>query len=241
MQRFRTLTAASALLILGVGSLTACGSDSSNEPQSAATSTQVAGPTSGIRSQAASPAPEETSEPAEQPSAPSPEVTDRQTEMASPAGEAVAKQNASKSAEPSESCGDTSATEAVENNLSKVPPAFPGGQDEFTAWRATDTSTYDACATLSWVTLGIKGPTASSPYTQMLFHEGDYLGTTTAEAIGFHPSTERLSDSSIQVTYTYNKPGESNAEASGKAVSTYTWNEDTESIDHAGEWPPGIG
>lgn len=241
MQRFRTLTAASALLILGVGSLTACGSDSSNEPQSAATNSQVAGPTSGIRSQAESPAPEEIAESAEQPTAPTPEVTDRQAELASPAGEAVANQNASKSAEPSESCNDMSATQAVNDNIAKVPAAFPDRQDDSTAWMAVDTSTYDPCATLSWVTLTIKGGTVSSPYTQMLFHDGEYLGTTTAEAIGFSPATVRLNDSSIQVTYTYVEGDESNAEARGRAVSTYTWNPDTESIDHAGEWPPGIG
>ncbi|WP_406018031.1 LppP/LprE family lipoprotein [Kocuria rhizophila] len=115
----------------------------------------------------------------------------------------------------------------------------PGVTDP-SSWTVEESDGYDPCADLSWITLS-GGGTGSSPRQQMLFHEGDYLGTTTAEPIGFHPATERLSDSSIQVTYTYNKPGESNAEASGRAVSTYSWNEDTESIDHAGEWPPGIG
>ncbi|RLY94519.1 LppP/LprE family lipoprotein [Kocuria tytonicola] len=236
MNRSRTLATAVTLLVLGAGTLTACGSDSTDEPRSMSTTSVIDdGPTSGIRSEAASPAAEST-----QDSAPTPEVTDRQTEMASPAGEAVGKQNASKSAEPSESCADSNATKAVNDNIGKVPPPFPDGHQK-TDWVAMDLSTYDSCSTLSWVTLSIKSATASSPYTQMLFHNGDYLGTTTSQAIGFYPTTDRLDDSSIQVTYTYVEGNESNADASGRAVSTYTWNESTESIDHAGEWPPGIG
>ncbi len=246
MNRSRNLTVVALLVVLGAGPLTACGSDSSEEPRSMSTNSVIdGGPTSGIRSQAASQAP--SSAP---PSAP--EVTDRQTEMASPAGEAVGREAATASAEPTASatpgadgtCASTSATRAVNDNIGKVPLAFadadmadrPGSE-----WVADDTSTYDPCAELSWVTLGIKSGTVSSPFTQMLFHHGEYLGTTTSKAIGFYPTTKRLSDSSVQVTYRWNTGNESNAEASGRAVSTYTWNPDTESIDHAGEWPPGIG
>lgn len=231
MNRSRRLAAAATLLVLGAGTLTGCGSDGTDEPRSMSTTSVIdGGPTSGIRSEAASPAAESS-----QSTAPTPEVTDRQTEMASPAGEAVGKQNASKSAEASESCGTDSAQSAVDENIGKVP-----GVVDSSDWSVDSLSTYDPCAALSWVTLS-GGGTGSSPRQQMLFHHGDYLGTTTAEPIGFHPATVRLSDSSIQVTYTYKKDGESNAEASGRAVSTYTWNESTESIDHAGEWPPGIG
>ena len=230
MQRFRTLTAASALLILGVGSLTACGSDSSNEPQSAATSAQVAGPTSGIRSQAASPAPEESSEPAGQP------TPERTTESApEPTKESGAKSASASAPAGQETCGASGAEAAVSAHLADVP-----GVADPSSWTVEDSDGYDSCADLSWITL-IGGGTGSSPRQQMLFHEGDYLGTTTSKPIGFHPATQRLTDSSIQVTYTYVKGNESNAEARGRAVSTYTWNPDTESIDHAGEWPPGIG
>lgn len=235
MNRSRTLAAAAALLVLGAGSLTGCGGGSSEEPRSMSTSSVVGGgPTSGIRSQAASPAAESS-----QDSAPTPEVTDRQTEMASPAGEAVGKQKASKSAEPSESCGTDSAQEAIDENIEKAT-TYRGIKSPPGQWTVEDSDGFDPCASLSWVTLG-GGPSGSSIRQQMLFHYGKYLGTTTAEPIGYAPATTRLSDSSIQVTYTYNKDGESNAEASGRAVSTYTWNESTGSIDHAGEWPPGIG
>ena len=231
MNRSRTLAAAATLLVLGTGTLTGCGGGPSEEPRSMSTSSVVdGGPTSGIRSEAASPAVQNS-----QDSAPTPEATDRQTEMASPAGEAVGKQKASKSAEPSESCGTDSAQSAVDDNIGKVK-----GVVDSSSWTVDSLSTYDPCAALSWVTLS-GGGTGSSPRQQMLFHHGNYLGTTTSTPIGFHPAAVRLSDSSIQVTYTYDKDGESNAEASGRAVSTYAWNESTGSIDHTGEWPPGIG
>lgn len=216
MHRTRTVTAAAALLVLSLGGLTGCSSSPAEQPQSMATSSEIAnGPTSGIRSQAASPQ----------------------------AGTDAAATTAASSAtpEPSGSCANTSAEQAVNENIDKVGPAFPKGNVPDAEWVAIDTETYDPCADLSWVTLTIRGGTASSPSQQMLFHDGEYLGTTTKEGIAFSPTTVRLSDSAIQVTYRWAKEGESNADASGRAVSTYSWNPNTESVDHAGEWPPGIG
>lgn len=216
MHRTRTLTAAAALLVLSLGGLTGCSSSPAEQPQSMATSSEIAnGPTSGIRSQAGSPQ----------------------------AGTDAAATTAASSAtpEPSGSCANTSAEQAVNENIDKVGPAFPKGNVPDAEWVAIDTETYDPCADLSWVTLTIRSGTASSPSQQMLFHDGEYLGTTTKEGIAFSPATVRLSDSAIQVTYRWAKEGESNAGASGRAVSTYSWNPNTESVDHAGEWPPGIG
>lgn len=224
------------LLVLALGGLTACGSQSAEEPQATSTAARNA-PTSGIRSQAPTttpstldgtrPATQPTQQPAAQPSNAPNGAGEETTSSATP--------------DPSGSCATTSGRQAVDENINKVPSAFPAKNDPTTEWVADDASTYDPCAALSWVTLGIRQGTVSSPFTQMLFHNGKYLGTTTSEGIGFYPSTTRLSDSSIQVTYTYNRGNESNAEASGRAVSVYSWNPDTESIDHSGEWPPGIG
>ncbi|GAA2511344.1 LppP/LprE family lipoprotein [Kocuria salsicia] len=218
------------LLVLALGGLTACGSQSAEEPQATSTAARNA-PTSGIRSQAPTttpstldgtrPATQPTQQPAAQPSNAPNGADEEATSSATP--------------ELSGSCGTDSATKAVDDNLDKVP-----GVDDPSMWTIDDLGTYDPCAALSWVTLS-GGGTGSSIRQQMLFHDGDYLGTTTATPIGFHPATVRLSDSSIQVTYTYNRGNESNAEASGRAVSVYSWNPDTESIDHSGEWPPGIG
>ncbi|MCG7432682.1 LppP/LprE family lipoprotein [Kocuria indica] len=220
MHRTRTVTAAAALLVLSLGGLTGCSSSPAEQPQSMATSSEIAnGPTSGIRSQAASP--------------------QAGTDAAATGQATTAASSAPP--EPSGSCANTSAEQAVNENIDRVGPAFPKGNVPDAEWVAIDTETYDPCADLSWVTLTIRGGTASSPSQQMLFHDGEYLGTTTQEDIGFSPATVRLSDSAIQVTYRWAKEGESNAGASGRAVSTYSWNPNTESVDHAGEWPPGIG
>lgn len=220
MHRTRALTAAAALLVLSLGGLTGCSSSPAEQPQSMATSSEIAnGPTSGIRSQSASP--------------------QAGTDAAATGQATTAASSAPP--EPSGSCANTSAEQAVNENIDRVGPAFPKGNVPDAEWVAIDTETYDPCADLSWVTLTIRGGTASSPSQQMLFHDGEYLGTTTQEGIGFSPATVRLSDSAIQVTYRWAKEGESNAGASGRAVSTYSWNPNTESVDHAGEWPPGIG
>ena len=239
MPRTRHAVVIPALLVLALGGLTACGSQSAEEPQATSTAARNA-PTSGIRSQAPTTTPsaldgtQPASQPTQQPAG---------KQSATPNGADGADEDTASSAtpEPSGSCATTSGKQAVDENIDKVPSAFPAQNDPMTEWVADDTSTYDACAALSWVTLNIRQGTVSSPFTQMLFHNGEYLGTTTSEGIGFYPSTTRLTDSSIQVTYTYNRGNESNAEASGRAVSVYSWDPDTESIDHSGEWPPGIG
>lgn len=236
MNRSRTLATTVALALLATGSLTGCGADSTEQPRSMSTTSEIdGGPTSGIRSRAASAAPSAPDE-AQQPAGGSgaPSGTRGSGDRASTPAPAAS------SPEPKNSCATTSAQQAVDENIGKVPAAFPDGTQNVD-WMVQDSDNYDPCAELSWVTLVIEGATVSSPYTQMLFHHGEYLGTTTSKAIGFSPSTVRLDDATIQVTYRYVEASESNAEARGRAVSTYTWNPDTESIDHAGEWPPGIG
>lgn len=241
MPRTRHAVVIPALLVLALGGLTACGSQSAEEPQATSTAARNA-PTSGIRSQAPTTTPSvlDGTQPASQPTK---KPAARPSETPNGADGADEETTSSATPEPSGSCGTDSAKQAVDDNLDKVPAPFdasdPASSSDF-GWVVDDDSTYDPCAALSWVTLGIKG-TVSSPYTQMLFHNGDYLGTTTSKAIGFYPTTVRLNDSSMQVTYKFVEGNESNAEARGRAVSVYSWNPDTESIDHSGEWPPGIG
>lgn len=104
-----------------------------------------------------------------------------------------------------------------------------GGSDR--PWAITNQATIDAaeqtfdpCADLSSITVTLEGATRSSPAHIMPFNHGEYLGTASSIAYGFRPTTERLDDGTIQVTYTYLKPGEATAEASGRAVSVFTWN-----------------
>ena len=246
MQHTRTSAGASALVLLSVLGLTACTSSATELPRSMSSSSEIVnGPTSGIRSPAATPGGGSTPTGTDPTRATAPLTEPSESHSATPApptADASDSETASSPApEPSGTCASTSAEQAVSKNLDKVEPAFPDGDDPGAQWVATDTTTYDPCADLSWVTLSIRGATASSPAQQMLFHDGRYLGTTTRESIAFHPTTVRLSDSVIQVTYRWPRPDESNAAASGRSVSTYSWNPDTESVDHAGEWPPGVG
>lgn len=226
MNRSHKLATAAAVLVLCTVPLTGCGSGSSDEPRSMSTTSTIhGGPTSGIRSRAA-PAKSSAEQPTSERTAESaPEQTHESGRESAPASAPAGQ----------DECGASGAEAAVSAHLADVP-----GVADPSSWAVEDSDGYDPCADLSWITL-IGGGTGSSPRQQMLFHKGDYLGTTTSKAIGFHPATQRLTDSSIQVTYTYVEGDESNAEARGRAVSTYTWNPDTESIDHAGEWPPGIG
>ena len=103
-----------------------------------------------------------------------------------------------------------------------------------------DTNTYDPCAALSWIVVGIRGATASSPTHIMLFHHGQYTGLASAQMIGFPPQVVRLDDASVQVTYTWTRDGEITAEASGRSVSVFTWDDASQSVVHSGQWPPEV-
>lgn len=100
-----------------------------------------------------------------------------------------------------------------------------------------DVRGYDPCLPLSYIVLPIEGATASSPYQIMLFHKGDYLGTATAEAYGFSPGMERLGDSTIQVTWRWPNPGDSNANPTGRSTAQFTWDEAAGRVIMSGEVP----
>lgn len=144
------------------------------------------------------------------------------------------------SAEPTtEKCATMTGAEAVSTWGPQVPTFR---SESYWQWDldGADTTTYDACAALSWVVLEIPGNTASSPFQIMLFHRGQYIGTTASKPIGFPPKVVRLDDAAIQVAYTWPRDGESNAEASGRSISIFTWDDRTRSVTHSGEWPPGF-
>ncbi|WP_374928990.1 LppP/LprE family lipoprotein [Kytococcus sedentarius] len=132
-------------------------------------------------------------------------------------------------------CTGLTLEQAVEKNIGKVPQAEE--LEGYEWYLEPDSSEYDECAALSWAVLGIRG-TASSPYQIMLFHHGHYIGTTLKKAPGFMPEVKRLDDGSIQVTYTYAKEDEATAEASGRAVATFTWDAEAGKVVQSGELPP---
>lgn len=94
---------------------------------------------------------------------------------------------------PTRECSDKSGSEA----LSTWMPQVPTYNDWAWSTAYADTSTYDSCASLSWIVLPIDGGTASSPYQIMLFHHGEYIGVTSDQMIGFFPEVERLDDETI--------------------------------------------
>ena len=143
------------------------------------------------------------------------------------------------SAQPTEKCATMTGAEAVSTWGPQVPTFR---SESYWQWDldGADTTTYDACAALSWVVLEIPGNTASSPFQIMLFHRGQYIGTTASKPSGFPPKVVRLDDAAIQVAYTWPRDGESNAEASGRSISIFTWDDRTRSVTHSGEWPPGF-
>ncbi len=190
-------------------------------PQAQPTHSEVAVSSSATASTSATPTPEETKSVA--PAKPTPTVT-----------------KSSKPAQPT--CGPKLTPNALTKLASKLPaPKISTGEIMDWEWDAdyADSSTYDECAALSWVTFPIEGATGSSPYIIALFHQGKYLGVATRTTFGFFPQVVRVDDGQLKVTYTYAKDGESNAGASGRAVSTYSWNLGTESVKHQGAFPPG--
>lgn len=139
-----------------------------------------------------------------------------------------------------EECADLTGTEAAQTWGPEVPTFEPG--DPRWDWNL-DTAMiegYDPCADLSSIILPIDGGTVSSPYAVMFFHDGEYIGTATAEPLGFLPQIERVDDATLTTTYTYALDGESNAAASGRAVSTFQWDDASESVQHTGEFPPSV-
>lgn len=134
-----------------------------------------------------------------------------------------------------DNCTDLVLEEAVEKNIKKVPPVDP---DPSYRWYLEESSSeYDPCADLSWAVLGIRG-TASSPFQIMLFHDGEYVGTTLKEPRGFLPEVKRLDDGSIEVLYRYLKEGEATFQASGRATATFEWDDKQKKVVQAGDLPP---
>lgn len=212
---FKALSLSAALTLL----LGACSAPGTSQAQP--THSEVAASSSVAVSPSATPTPEETKSVA--PTKPTPTVT-----------------KSSKPAQPS--CGPKLTSGALTQLATKLPaPKISTGEIMDWKWDAeyADPSTYDECAALSWVTFPIEGATGSSPYIIALFHKGKYLGVATRTTFGFFPQVVRVDDAQLKVTYTYAKDGDSNAGASGRAVSTYSWDLNTQSVKHHGAFPPG--
>ncbi|MFB2555658.1 LppP/LprE family lipoprotein [Herbiconiux liangxiaofengii] len=139
---------------------------------------------------------------------------------------------------PTPTCGPADGRQAAAAAIAALP-APEGLSDAVWDAEGADYSGYDPCAALSWTVVTLQYATVSSPNAVLLFHSGTYLGTATSTPYGFTPAVERLSDDSISVTYRFTQGTESNAEASGRATATFSWNAATGSVDMTGDVPPG--
>lgn len=157
------------------------------------------------------------------------------TPPSSVAGAAPAVGSSTPTATPS--CGPSDGAAAAAGPIADLP--LPAGL-ESARWDAStaDTSVYDGCAALSAVTVGVADATASSPVAILLFHDGSYLGTATKEQYPFVPQVTRESTGSIRVEYRYPQGADSNADASGRATATYTWDDAADRVEMSGDVPP---
>lgn len=161
------------------------------------------------------------------------------------AGPALASGQASEAATSSSAasdCGLETGHQAAQRWIPVLIPPFGADHEDQGAWDAknVDTSTYDQCAELSWITVQTEGATASSPSTIMLFHKGAYLGTATNGSFGFAPDVARVDDSTLDVTFHYPQAGDSNADPRGQATSTYSWDQATGTLTQEGQLPPHL-
>lgn len=225
MRKVPLLVSASTLSLL----LVACGGGTATEPEadasSAATAENSTPPASSVAPSASS----------------SPESLATATTTAPTTGEAAADATPSSDAttEQEPQCSGVPAQQAVENNIGQIEPydgGTPSARYEWsTSWFNADN--YDDCAGLSAIVITIESATASSPCHIMLFHNGEFVGTATSEAYGFEPSIQRVDDSTLQVTYVWPGPGDSNAYPTESSVATFTYDDATDSVSMSGELP----
>ncbi len=88
------------------------------------------------------------------------------------------------------------------------------------------------------MTVSVVDGTASSPVAILLFHDGTYLGTATKEQYPFVPQVTRESAGAIRVEYRYPQGADSNADPSGRATATYTWDDAAGRVEMSGDVPP---
>ncbi len=138
-----------------------------------------------------------------------------------------------------EQCGINPEDPRIQEAIANVPAAFTeaasANQDVAWSTNVTDTS-FDPCADLSYAQLSIEGATGSSPMQVMLFHRGEYIGTTSDCAPG-NQKVNQDDDKSITVTYRWPKPGEGTAGDTFSEDVTYTWVDDETGVSMSGPIP----
>lgn len=136
-------------------------------------------------------------------------------------------------------CPNNSPRDTLRQAAPQFPEPFGPNVPNASGWdiEGADTSTFNGCKELSWISVTVPGATASSPETIALFHSGIYIGTTSATNFGFEPQVERVDDSTIRVTYRYPLEGDANGAPRGRAVSEFHYDDAAGSVVHTGEFP----
>lgn len=164
-----------------------------------------------------------------------PTATVTRTVAASPTTATGAGSSSTPSSTPT--CGPADGAAAAAGSIADLP--VPAGL-EGARWDASraDTTAYDGCAALSAVTVSVVDATASSPVAVLLFHDGTYLGTAAKEQYAFVPGVTRTAPDALRVEYRYAMPADSNADPTGRATATYTWDDGAGRVEMTGDVPP---
>lgn len=184
-------------------------------------------PTASRTSSASTPAPVASSTPV---------ASNAPASYSTPASTAPASTSTQAASSTGSACSNVSARTATNAAVATLPAPTGLPQVRWDAGLAI-TSAYQPCAALSAVVVPVEGATASSPVAILLFHDGRYLGTATKAQYPFVPDVARTSDTSIAVTYHWVKPGETDAQSSGRTRATFTWNATAGRVVMAGGVP----
>ncbi|MFZ7087251.1 LppP/LprE family lipoprotein [Curtobacterium sp. RRHDQ10] len=135
-------------------------------------------------------------------------------------------------------CGTSSASTAVQHAILRIPDPIPSLPSAHWDAANADVSGYAPCSALSWAVVSVSDGTPSSPNAILLFHDGAFLGTATAEQYPFQPKVVRTSDAAIAVTYRYPEGNDANANPSGTADATFAWDDSAGKVVMHGSVPP---
>lgn len=98
--------------------------------------------------------------------------------------------------------------------------------------------TYDPCAPLSYLVVSPEGYRNGQVHQIMLFHYGEYLGTTAWLAYDTQVEITQVNPGKITVTYLWGSNCVGDGCDAKQAVSTFTWDEVLEKVVHGGQFPP---
>lgn len=143
---------------------------------------------------------------------------------------------ATTSAPAQPSCSAVTADQALEAALNQ---GLLDMDPEDTMIDMASTTAFDPCADLSAIAVPL-GFTGLSPLDLQLFHQGKPLGSATELPYPFNPDKiARVDDGTLTVSFLYLRPDDaSNADASGVATSTFTWDDVSGKVVRSGELPP---